>query len=53
VPRGVLATFPQRDRLTTHALPRGQDRLAIELVWRKGARSPKVDALIGFLKPAA
>ena len=53
VPRSVLATFPQRERLSTHALPRGEDRLAIDLVWCKGARSSKIAALIGFLKPSA
>lgn len=51
VPRGVLATFPHAAQLSLHALPRGEDHIGIDLVWRRGARSPKVDALIGLLKP--
>ena len=53
VPRSVLATFPERARLSIHALPPGSDCAQTELVWRKGAMSPKVQALIGVLKPAA
>jgi DNA-binding transcriptional LysR family regulator len=50
VPRGVLAGFAQQRHLSTHALPRGQDRMLIELAWRRGARSPKIDALLALLK---
>ena len=53
VPRSVLATFPDRARLGVHALPRGQDRAVTDLIWRKGAGSPKIKALIPFLKPQA
>jgi DNA-binding transcriptional LysR family regulator len=54
VPRRVLAGFVQQQHLSTHALPRGEDRMLIELVWRRGARSPKIDALLALLKaPAA
>ncbi len=54
VPRRVLAGFAQQQHLSAHALPRGQDRMLIELVWRQGARSPKIDALLDLLKaPAA
>ncbi len=52
VPRTVLATFPDRERLSVHALPRGEDKAATELIWRRGAMSPKIAALIGVLKPA-
>jgi DNA-binding transcriptional LysR family regulator len=45
LPRSVLATFPARNRLRVHALPRGHDVARTVLFWRKGARSPKVDAL--------
>ncbi|HVO13838.1 MAG TPA: LysR substrate-binding domain-containing protein [Alphaproteobacteria bacterium] len=45
VPRSVLATFPERRRLSVHALPRGQDRAETVLFWRKGAGSPKIAAL--------
>lgn len=53
VPRAVLAGFSQAQHLSTHALPAGLDRMRIELVWRQGARSPKIDALLGLLKPLA
>lgn len=52
VPRGVLATFPDRERLSLHRLPRGQDRAPIALAWRRGARSAKIDGLLALLKPA-
>jgi DNA-binding transcriptional LysR family regulator len=51
VPRSVLDGFPQAERLSRHALPRGEQHIGIELVWRRGARSPKVDALIKVLLP--
>ena len=56
VPRCVLSTFPERKRLSIHALPKGQDRVQTVLFWRKGARSPKIDALAQVLaaaKPSA
>jgi len=54
VPKSVLATFPDRDRLSIHALPRGHDRATTVLFWRKGARSPKIAALAELLgKPLA
>lgn len=52
VPKSVLATFPDRDRLSIHALPRGQDRAATVLFWRKGAGSPKIAALQEILQKA-
>lgn len=53
VPRSVLATFPERARLSVHALPPGSDCAKTELIWRKGAMSPKIQALIRILKPPA
>lgn len=53
VPLSVLATFPERARLSVHALPPGSDRAQTELIWRKGAMSPKIRALIEVLKPSA
>lgn len=50
VPRCVLSTFPERKRLSVHALPPGQDRAETVLIWRKGANSPKIDALSDILK---
>jgi hypothetical protein len=49
----VLATFPERARLSVHALPPGSDRAQTDLIWRKGAMSPKIKALLGVLKPSA
>jgi DNA-binding transcriptional LysR family regulator len=45
VPKSVLRTFPDRRRLSIHDLPTGQNRAATVLIPRKGARSPKVEAL--------
>lgn len=53
VPQPVLAGFAQQQHLSTHRLPKGADRMLIELVWRQGARSPKIDALLDLLKPPA
>jgi DNA-binding transcriptional LysR family regulator len=53
VPLSVLATFPERARLSVHALPPGSDRAQTDLIWRKGAMSPKIRALVQVLKPSA
>jgi DNA-binding transcriptional LysR family regulator len=45
LPRSVLATFPDSKRLKVHRLPPGQDRADTYLIWRKGAGSPKIQAL--------
>lgn len=45
LPRSVLDTFPERGRLSEHALPPGLDSAATLLIWRRGAGSPKIDAL--------
>jgi DNA-binding transcriptional LysR family regulator len=50
MPRAVLDTFPEKARLSLHPLPPGHDRAQTVLFWRKGARSPKIDALIDVLK---
>ena len=52
MPRAVIATFPESGRLSLHALPPGYNRAQTVLFWRKGARSPKIDALIDILKSA-
>ena len=53
VPRMVLGTFPERKRLSVHPLPAKVNKETTWLIWRKGARSPKLDALIDILAPAA
>jgi DNA-binding transcriptional LysR family regulator len=50
VPLSVLDTFPEKRRLSVHKLMPGENRVRTFLIWRKGARSPKVDALAGILK---
>jgi DNA-binding transcriptional LysR family regulator len=52
LPRSVLTTFPESKRLSIHALPSGHDRAQTVLFWRKGANSPKIDALVEVLKGA-
>ena len=49
LPKSVLGTFPEGGRLSTHALPDGQDRARTELIWRRGAGSPKIEALVDIL----
>lgn len=49
LPRSVLTTFPESKRLKIHALPPGQNRAETHLIWRKGAGSPKVQALRDLL----
>lgn len=50
LPRSVLETFPERHRLSEHALPPGLDRAATLLIWRRGVRSPKTEALKSILE---
>lgn len=50
VPRSVIATFPEKRRLRVNTLPHGENRLRTMLIWRKGAASPKVDALVALLR---
>lgn len=50
LPAAVLDGFAQKDHLTTHALPKGQDVAETVLIWRRGAGSPKIDALIDVLE---
>ncbi len=49
MPESVLAAFPERARVSTHPLPKGQDRLRTLLIWRRGTSSPKIAALIEVL----
>jgi DNA-binding transcriptional LysR family regulator len=49
LPRSVLTTFPESRRLSVHALPAGESRAKTVLIWRKGAGSPKIQALVAIL----
>jgi DNA-binding transcriptional LysR family regulator len=49
LPRMVLTTFPQAKYLSTHALPAELGHAPTMLIWRKGARSAKVSALLEIL----
>jgi DNA-binding transcriptional LysR family regulator len=53
LPRSVLDTFPQKDLLAIHQLPQDENRAEIKLIWRKGAGSPKVEALGRILQESA
>jgi len=52
LPLSVLDTFPEKRRLSIHKLAPGENRVRTWLIWRKGARSPKIDALADILKNA-
>lgn len=55
MPRSVLDTFPGLKQLSVHPLPKGQGKVRIMLIWRKGAESPKLNALREILtkRPSA
>lgn len=53
VPASVLATFPERERLSVHEMPPGLDSARTMLFWRRGAESPKLAALIEVLRDHA
>lgn len=46
VPRMVLDALPERDKLRVHPLPPDLRYAQTFVIWRKGARSPKLDALV-------
>jgi DNA-binding transcriptional LysR family regulator len=50
MPLSVIDAFPEKRRLSVHKLPPGENRTQVSLIWRKGARSPKISALIDILK---
>ncbi len=45
LPKSVLATFPDADKLNLHPLPKDRRTAETVLIWRKGADSPRVAAL--------
>jgi DNA-binding transcriptional LysR family regulator len=45
LPESVLPTVPETRRLKIHRLPRGENRSATLLIWRKGTASANVAAL--------
>jgi DNA-binding transcriptional LysR family regulator len=49
LPRMVLDTFPQAKFLSIHSLPPDLNHAPTVLIWRKGAHSPKISALIDVL----
>ena len=49
VPRIVLKTLPEPQHLSVHELPAGLNRAQVVLIRRKGAKSPKVSALLEIL----
>lgn len=49
IPGSVLDTFPENHLLSQHRPPSGLNKAATLLIWRKGAASPKIDALIDVL----
>jgi DNA-binding transcriptional LysR family regulator len=49
LPKSVLTTFPESKRLRVHRLPPGENRAETFLIWRKGAGSPKIQALRDLL----
>ena len=52
LPKMMLTTFPDRALLSVHPLPKEFSVAPTLLIWRKGARSPKVSALLDVLKAA-
>ena len=50
LPKSVLSTFPEAQRLKVHALPKGRNRLSTNLAWRRGGESANLTALKSVLK---
>ena len=50
MPRSVLSGFPHAASLSVHSLAAPHDRARTLLIWRKGAASPRLRALIEVLK---
>jgi len=50
MPRSVLTRFPERRRLSVHALPRAENHAQTVLIWRKGAGSANIGALQEILR---
>jgi len=53
VPKSVLTTFPERKRLRVHPMPKGADTAETVLIWRRGAASPAITALLEVLENGA
>jgi DNA-binding transcriptional LysR family regulator len=53
IPSSVLATFPERKRLSVHRLARSENCAQTVLIWRKGAGSANVMALEEILRSRA
>lgn len=49
LPRSVLASFPDSERLQCHDLPRGMQVLKTLCIWRKGTPSPNLRAFTDLL----
>jgi len=49
VPRIVLKTFPGLKHLSVHPLPSQLNHAQTVLIWRRGAQSPKIGALLEIL----
>jgi DNA-binding transcriptional LysR family regulator len=45
LPKSVLSTFPERKQLSIHPMSSAEKWVATILIWRKGAGSPKLEAL--------
>ncbi len=50
VPYSILNTFPQKNSLSIHNLPKSLNTIEAFLVWKKESKSPKVNALIEIIK---
>jgi DNA-binding transcriptional LysR family regulator len=53
LPRMLLTSFPGAKFLSVHALPADLSRAPTVLIWRKGARSSKISALLEVLREDA
>jgi DNA-binding transcriptional LysR family regulator len=50
IPKSVLATFPERKRLSVHRLARPENCAQTVLIWRKGAGSANLTALAEIMR---
>jgi DNA-binding transcriptional LysR family regulator len=50
IPKSVLATFPDRKRLSVHRLARSENCAQTVLIWRRGAGSANLSALAEIMR---
>jgi DNA-binding transcriptional LysR family regulator len=51
LPKSMLLSMPNHASVATHTLDPAISRIAVHLIWRRGLRSPALNALLNLLPP--